>query len=582
MRLTALTWLCWSLLASGVSAQSAGPWVVVPASTASETSDVESLAARARDALVDAGANVRPLASAAERFESEASAPATALSDEDLQQWLALSNGAVDDLAEGELEKALGKLEGAQTRSRAAIEELNRDPQRARKVFDTCLYTVRAVLATESESRARSVARECRQLVPRAEPSPYMHPPAVTELLSQIDALQSRQTGALRVESTPSQCPARLNGVLLGETPVSIDDLFPGTYRVQVECDPTERGRVHFVTIGAGRIERRVDARFDEAIESRPVLHLRYDDRPDSTARRWADADRVGREVGSRTVVVASETGADALLLERMERVEEGSRVVATAAIPSGADGPSDADWRRAAETLIASRCTDFTGSSPVTRPCPGAEPVAAAPADDWPEGRRPRGQFIAGLSLVGFGIASLGTGYALLIPRRNAGVDWVAGVEADIEAGGSTGSATSSQQRWFDLGTGILISASAGSAALITAMPLALPERDKTPWWGWVAGAGGLGLAAFSIAWGVTAEAEPGVGCETAELTSEQVRACFDRGEQVSLAVLTGLTAAPLLTMPMVYWFRPSRAKLEPQVQVGPGRAYFGLRGRF
>jgi hypothetical protein len=582
MRPFALTLLCSGLLMTSGTAQADGRWLIVPTSSSADTEWMESAAAHARAALIEQGTDVWPLDEAAARFEAESSAPAAALSERELERWMSLSSAGVNDLAEGDYKKALERLNAAQDLSRKAIEELNREPERARRVFDTCLYVVRATLATEPESRARAVARECRQLVPRAEPSPYMHPPVVTDLLSQIDALQAKQTGELRVASSPPGCAARLNGVFLGETPVSIGDLFPGTYRVQVECDPAKRGRVHFVTVGAGRTERHVDARFDDSVASRSFLHLRYANAADEQAHRVADVLRIADGVGASAVVAVSMFAQDTMELELIEVAAGGSTApAALARISTSRSGPSKSDLAQAAGALGNGQCMDFASPRPVALPCRGDEAIGAAGAsalDGWPIGRRPRGQFIAGLTLVGVGVAGLVTGYALLAPRHSAGVDWVIGVDAP----GGTGENQASQQKWFDLGTGIIVSASVGAAALVTAMPLALPERNKTPWWGWLAGAGGVGLAVFSIAYGVTVEAEPATPCSTPVLTSSEVRTCFNRGEQISVAILTGLTAAPLITMPLVYLLRPSKAKLEPRVEVGRNGAYLGLRGRF
>jgi hypothetical protein len=49
-----------------------------------------------------------------------------------------------------------------------------------------------------------------------------------------------------------------------------------------------------------------------------------------------------------------------------------------------------------------------------------------------------------------------------------------------------------------------------------------------------------------------------------------------------VSLAVLTGVTAAPLLTIPLVYLFRPSGTKLTPNVEVSRSGGYARVRGQF
>ena len=579
MRLFVWTLCCWGLLIGIANAETNSRWLIVPSSSDASADWMESATGRARGALVQQGQDVWALDKAAAKFEELVSSPPVVLSKRERQRWRATSDGAVEDLAEGNHKQALTKLNAAQSLSRKAIEDLNRDPEQARRVFDTCLYVVRAVLATESESRARSVARECRQLVPRAEPSPYMHPPAVTGLLGQIDASQARQTGALRLESSPSGCSARLNGVLLGETPVSIGKLFPGQYRVQIECDPSERGRVHLVAVGAGQTERRVDSRFDDVVESRPSLHLRYTDASDEPEHRVADALRIAKALEAGNLVLLSMPTADTMQLERIERAaREPMRLVAIARVSVGSGGPAASDLVAAARTLTAGECTDFTSAEPQALPCGREQAIGTSSApepNDRPEGRRPRGQFISGITVASVGIAGLVTGYALLIPRSSAAEDWIVAVD-----GGSEG--TAAQQGWFDLRGGIIASGSVGSAALITAMPLALPERDKTPWWAWMSGGVGLGLAGFSIAWGVMADASPSVSCSSPTLDPTVPRACVQHSEQTVLAVLTGLTAAPLITMPLVYLFRPSRAPLEPQVQLGRSGAYLGLRGRF
>ncbi|MEM7135812.1 MAG: PEGA domain-containing protein [Myxococcota bacterium] len=577
MRLFLLATLCWALPLSTTAAQTEGRWLIIPVNAPDDGGSewVEQAVARTRAALVEEGADVWSTEAAAREFEATVSAPAATFDESELERWMSLSDAAVGSLAEGRYEKALEELDAAQAMSRNAIEEYNRDAERARRVFDTCLYMVRAVVATEGKSRARALARECRRLVPRAEPSPLMHPPAVTTLLAEIDDLRAKQSGELRVDSTPPGCAARLNGVLLGETPVSIDGVFPGEYLVQVECDRNERGRVHRVNLGAGRFEREVDLRFDEAIGSQPGLSLTYATH-ESEAERTSDARRIARALGATSVVLLSLPDTDTLELERID-VEAPAKNPRTglARIPFSERGRSQSSFAEAARALVGERCVDFTSKEPVAFPCTGGSAPAAATTDARPAGRRPRGQLISGLTLVGVGVASLATGYALLNPRSNAAERWI----DEVDAGGQD---TSAQQKWFDLRSGILATASIGGAALVAAMPLALPERGKTPWWAWMSGGLGVGLAAFSIAWGVTAEAKPVASCSDPMLSSDDVRSCAKRGDQTGVAVLTGLTAAPLITMPLVYLLRPRESRIAPTVEVGRTGASVSLRGRF
>jgi hypothetical protein len=145
------------------------------------------------------------------------------------------------------------------------------------------------------------------------------------------------------------------------------------------------------------------------------------------------------------------------------------------------------------------------------------------------------------------------------------------------IEAGANT---DATQTKWLNLGTSILATSVTGAAALVAAMPLALPKRAKTPWPAWLAGGLGVGLAATSVALGVTAEAEPSGSCSQSMLGLTDATNCIRRSRNITGAILAGMTAAPLLTIPLVYVFRPKEQSLEPVVEVGRSGAYFGLRG--
>lgn len=577
------------LVAASASAQTERPWLVLPVDVEGQVELDEQLAKRVQELLAARGADAIELTTAARSFETQVSAPPATLSEQSVEQWQRLSDGAVRDLAKEDYSQALAKLEPALSRSKEAVEELNRDPARARRVLDTCLYMVRAVLARDDDEVALRAARDCRRLVPRAEPSPYMHPPAVTKVLTEIDAQQVRQTGGLRIDSVPSGCSARINGVLLGDTPVAFDGLFPGAYRVQVECDAGTRGRIHSVTIGAGRLERVVNARFDAAVVSRPILRLAYERRGDAEAERFTDARSVSRGATTGTIVLMSKPDPDTLLLERIGSVSDGvADPVAFAQLGHGPHGVSNSALKKGVDALVDGRCVDLTRRRAEELTCPGATEatvggetleeatVAEVPvAEASVPGRRPRGQFIAGTSLAAAGLAGLAAGYALLAPRARAAEDWTAAVD-----GGAEG--RSSQQQWIDLRGYILATSSFGALSLTAAMPLVLPNRAKTPWWAWLSGGVGVGLAAFSVAYGLTAPAEPDASCTQATLDPDVPRGCIEHSERTTLALLTGLTAAPLITMPLVYLFRNVRRPVEPTIHIGRTRATVRFRMEF
>jgi hypothetical protein len=64
----------------------------------------------------------------------------------------------------------------------------------------------------------------------------------------------------------------------------------------------------------------------------------------------------------------------------------------------------------------------------------------------------------------------------------------------------------------------------------------------------------------------------------------ASDARDCVRRAERTALAILTGVTAAPLLTVPLVYLIRPKEAKVSvsPNVQVLRAGGFVSFGGRF
>ncbi|TFH26130.1 MAG: PEGA domain-containing protein, partial [Myxococcales bacterium] len=464
MRAAVLTVLLCVPLSSEAAAQPQDPWLIVPVTTTEEDSWIEPTAVKVRTELMDRGIAVWSLEGAATRFEAEGSAAPTEVSEEDVEHWLERSSAAVRNLATGDRATALEQLRQAQEFSHAAAEVLNREQELSRRVLDTCLFMVRALLETNSESRAEAMAEECRRLVPRGDPSAFMHPPAVIEALDRVDGSRADQPGTLRVDSLPSGCAVRVNGVILGQTPLDIPDLLPGRYRVQAECDPEHRGRVHAAEVIAGPAEVRVDLRFDRAIETDSVLRLRYESPQDRSKHHVADAEGIAKVVPAGALLLMSTPTLDVIELELYRGAP--AALVGLARITTGPRGAGRGDIALAVRALLQDQCTDLTGVQPVAIPCE-ADPVA--PGDTREQvrrsDRRPRGQFISGVTLAGVGAAALITGYALLAPRATVSEEWV----NELDATGMSN--TSMQQKWLSMGTGVIATSSVGAAALVTAM---------------------------------------------------------------------------------------------------------------
>lgn len=561
-------------------AHAEGPWLIIPELSSEDDGWVKPTATKVRSELQELRVDVWSLDIAATRFEAEGSAPAAEVTKGDIERWAERSTAALRSLAEGDYETAIEQLSRAQELSLAATEELNREREGSRRVLDTCLYMVRALLETGSESRAEGMIQECRKLVPRGDPSTLMHPPAVIEMLERVDTSRSEQTGLIRVNSEPSGCSVRINGVVLGSTPFESQDLFPGRYRVQVECDQ-QRGRVHIADVIAGPTEMFVDLRFDGAIETDPLLYLRYPSSEEQQEHGVADAQKVIGTVPAGAVLLMSAPAPDLLELSLYRGVP--LSISSVTRIPSGPGGPSRGNIALGVRALVEGRCTDFTGTVPSELRCGReaevVEEIADGPA---PPDRNSRRRAIAGWSLIGVGGASLVAGYVLMGPRSSVASSWVAG----IDASGMSDPAT--QQKWTSMGTAIVATSSVGAASLVAAMPLVLPREPKVPWWAWLSGGLGVGALVTSAVIGSTVsdQGDPGTSCTSPSINGVDARICVRRAQRTDWAVLLGVTAAPLLTIPLTYLFRPKqengRQHVQPQVEVHRAGGTLSFRGRF
>ena len=554
MRAIAAIVIAFLLVVPRAQAQQTDRWLVLPSTVGPSSAWAEPTATRILEELDRNGVSAWPLAEAAQQFEEAGSAPAAEVSKTDIEKWVGQSSKAIRNLAEGDYAKALDQLQEAQALSRAAAEELNREHERAQRMLDTCLYMVRVLLDTGVASRARSLAQECRQLVPRVEPTQYMHPPEVLQVLKEVDDSRAGKPRRLNVDSDPSGCAVRVNGVLLGETPLELKDLFPGEYRVQVECRSGRRGRVHTADVTTASTRVDVDVRFDRTVSTRPILHLRYGSASEAAEYQVDDAAEVGRAVPERAIILVSKPQSNVAELQLLSG--DPPRRLASARIPASGKTPTEADVALAVQTLRDRKCTDFTSGEPVTTPCEQPKLVQPLIADsDWPRRRMPRGAFITGLTFTGLGAAGLATGYGLLITQKNAANDWLAAIDAQ-----PNGDSSAEQAKWLNAGTGIIVASATGGGLLTVAMPLVLPKAEGVPWPAWLAGGLGLGAAAFAVAWGVTGD-KPPTSCRDQNINNRAgAESCILQAERTGVAVAVGATAAPPSHHPLGVSVSPKR----------------------
>ena len=216
-------------------------WLVVPArGGASETADegvsVEGLHTSAealRQELVVRGHSVWRADRASERFEVVGSAPAPQISQSDIDLWVERSRAAVRYLARADYKAARRELKAAQRLADRAAAELNREAARAQQVLDTCLFMVRAYVETKNGAEARRQARECQAVGAEGRAQRVSSHARGSRSSRQrwTRRWRRRRPGTLEVQSTPSDCLVRINGVEFGRTPLSGIELPVGAYR---------------------------------------------------------------------------------------------------------------------------------------------------------------------------------------------------------------------------------------------------------------------------------------------------------------------------------------------------------------
>jgi PEGA domain len=483
-----------------------------------------------------------PLDAARTRFDELASSDPPSVTENDIERWLALSRTAVRHLARTDYAAARETLLEAQRLSDRAAEELNRELNRARQVLDTCLYDVRAYVET-NDPRAESRAIECRRLVPRVEPSPYNHTPEVVELLRRVDRnLAEAPPGSLRIESQPSGCGLRLNGVQFGNTPFVSEDLAPGEYRAQVECDPTVRGRVHRIRIGAGTSTVRIDGRFDAAVRTDAAVRLVYGDAAQAE-RAVGDALEIANVVGVNEVwLMWADADGERWRVDRVDVSEQ--RVLASVLSP-----PSMASLT--ASALIAGRSEDRdeAGVRPMARWEPGqgangSEEAAAGESGDSGD----VASIAVGSSLAVLGVGSFVAAAVLYDWRSQAGGQVSLAADA-VPGNGTLEGYVEWKQTWEGRRWSVLGASLAGAALTTGALPFLLPPEEGVPWWSYLVAGAGVGL--------VTAGALEIGTASTCAVELEQGAGCVAAAEAVDRGMIWLTASVPFLSVPLIHALR-------------------------
>lgn len=477
-------------------------------------------------------------------------------------------------LARGRVQAAGEQVQRCIDRANEVRETLVRDAGGAQSFLRACAVQVQYFLSSGRGADALRQATECRLVASDVPLSARSAPPEVRALFDAADhALAALEPATIEVRSTPQAgCAVWLRGQNVGTTPAIVPGLLPGRADLQVECDAGKAGRVHRANFRSGRNLITLDTRFEDVVRTEGRVRLVYSAPADVEAHRVEDALTVGRAVGvSDVLLVTLDDERAAAVLERID-VQRG--IVRARAMVSLSAGRLDEAELAAARVALENptRSTQATAAAPAAR---GAAPLGpTAPSAPAPETTAPRSGEgdptaahapapqpssapspggsdtpVLGIVLAAAGVAGLAGGWALYANSRGelAHLNTAAPFDPDY----------AQRQAAYDDSRAYVYALGAPGGALLTlAMPFLLPSAARAAWWSYVAG--GVGLAGVGLAawqWAIDGT------CVTT--------ACARRNLTLDRGSMLGLSAAPLVAIPLTYLVRSLSGADEVQAAV-------------
>lgn len=560
-RSTFLLFLLGLLLAAPAVALGQDPrddvWLVtaVGAPDEPEAKAAEGAAAALREVPVD----VIDPEKAASLFEQRHSRAPVRLQPDEVDRLQKAIAQVSHHLALENLNEARQALSALEDLTPEVSDYLNRKLERAEQIFQACLLMAHLLRKGGYREKAYDQAGECARAFPGFEPDPQHYPPYIIDLFQRAAAeVQASAPAVVHIGATSGgpECRARINGVDWGPVPTRVPGIRADEVRVQVDCGQAA-GRIHRERIRPGDNNFLIDTRFDRAVRTDTGLWLRYPDRDESDRYRVKDAIRVARVVGAAQVLQVD------LPAGKLHRIDVPSaRIVAS----------EDLDL----ESLPAAVAALLRARVPLPgrdgRQGKEAEPAAAdgafssellepeLEAEDRGTGSQLR---IWGYAGAAVSTAVLATGWVYWFIRRDEANQRL---EEDFDSD------------YDGYRVPILVLGGAGSLGLVASAPLALPEQQGVPWWSYLVGAGGLGLAAYGI-----------------YVWQQDERSCLESDESGCLResridTLGGpffaMQSLPFLAVPATYLVRHLVHSEHPPISavpsLGPQGAALSLAGRF
>lgn len=577
--------LCAALLASSAlivpqpsaADDASGRWLLVPMLAGEAARDLHSgeLTRALENSLRAADAAIMPNAAAGALLETRHSSPPQQLTEGELSRLSRSSNQAARHLALGELADAQRAQQELLALAAPARDAFQREPARARKLFNNCLMAAYLYERAAQHTDALRQMLDCARGFPALRPEGRAYPAELHQLFDQAGS----QLGsvALSVHSADQTgCAVRLNGIPVGKTPLRLPALRGGSVRLQVECDAIP-ARVYSVELHDGENSFTVDPSFDSALHTHGALGLRYANEHERERRGYEHAEQVADALGVTRVAllwIALGPVGPELSLRALDARAARERALDAGAARELARVPltSGGGYSRESEQVCVRALLERDGPQPMATPAalrpqpeqaaPSSRPPTEVVADDRPSpARKSQQHAVAGAILAvlgGAGIAVSWVAYALRQPERRA-------LEAEADT-----------DEYRVLGVVTLTAGALGTTLFSVSELFWLPDDPGVPAMAWAVGAFGLGLGAAALALALTNSdctiGDPRVSCQ--RFTSDHY-----------FAPLLAMHALPLITAPLWYALRVAVRPAPAEIGLtsdARGQLQITLRGQF
>jgi len=269
-----------ALLATARPVKAQTDWLVTEVRADDSSNDSGKTTLRVAEILRARGEHVVDPKAAASELEHKHSRMPVRLQPEELEQLDKALRTLADHLASESLNEARAALEEVERLTPDARDYLNREVNRARRRFHTCLLAAHLFAKEGYDDDAFEQVRKCARDFPGFEPEEgaYM-PDSIKSFFRRArEELESIRPATLIVRAetgSTERCRARVNGIDQGEVPARVTDVRADSVRVQLECDGRS-GRIYNLPVQPGTIELVIDPRLDRALDTNATLRLHY------------------------------------------------------------------------------------------------------------------------------------------------------------------------------------------------------------------------------------------------------------------------------------------------------------------